>query len=210
MKISILGTGNVGQALAAGLIKGDHQICFGSRSFSPEKKQELQEKIGETVELLSNSDAVQQGEVIILAVPYPKVEEILKSVPSLEGKILIDCTNPLKPDLSGLLIGHTTSAAEEIAKLAKGAKVVKSLNTTGAENMVNPLLGTERLSMLICGDDLEAKQTVADLVKDLGFTPIDTGPLYHARYLEPLAMLWIDMAIIQRRGRQFGFKLING
>jgi predicted dinucleotide-binding enzyme len=88
----------------------------------------------------------------------------------------------------------TDSAGEAVARWAKGAKVIKALNTTGSGNMLNPRYGNEALSMFMCGDDTDAKKLVTGLIADLGFEPVDAGGLTQARYLEPLAMLWISMA----------------
>src|SRR3972149_2562834 len=123
------------------------------------------------------AEAVQFGEVILFAPPWPSVDHALKAAGSLAGKILIDCTNPLKQDLSGLELGHTTSAAEEIAKKTPGARVVKAFNMTGAENMANPRFGAEQATMFICGDDAAAKTAVARLTEELGFEAVDAGPL---------------------------------
>ena len=95
----------------------------------------------------------------------------------------------------GLVIGHTTSGAEQIAQWGVGAHVVKAFNTTGWQNMANPLYGSQGLTMLLCGDKAEPKRVVAVLANQLGFEPVDVGPLKSARYLEALAMLWIDMAV---------------
>ncbi len=128
---------------------------------------------------------------------------------SLTGKILIDATNPLKPDLSGLALGHTISAGEEVARRPSGAKVVKAFNTIGAQHMANPVFGSQRASMFIAGDDASAKRTVADLAEALGFDPVDVGPLTQARLLEPLAMLWISLAYAFGHGTNIGFKLLR-
>ena len=107
------------------------------------------------------------------------------------------------------MIGHTTSAAEEIAGWAKGARVVKAFNTTGWQNMADPRYGAQALSMLVCGDDAEARKVAADLARQLGFDPVEVGPLRSARYLEAAAMLWIDMAFLQGFGTNFGFQVVK-
>jgi 8-hydroxy-5-deazaflavin:NADPH oxidoreductase len=109
----------------------------------------------------------------------------------------------------GLVIGHTTSAAEQIAHWAAGAYVVKAFNTTGWQNMADPWYGSQGLTMLLCGDQAESKTVVAVLATQLGFEPVDVGPLRSARYLEALAMLWIDMAMFQGFGTNFGFQLVK-
>ena len=122
---------------------------------------------------------------------------------------MVDCTNPISPDLKELIIGTTTSAGEKVAQWAKGARVVKAFNTTGAGNMANSLYASQAVTMFICGDDPEAKETVAQLAKDVGFEPCITGPLYHARYFEPMAMLWVDMAYLQGNGPDFAYKILR-
>ncbi len=145
----------------------------------------------------------------MFATPWATTAEAIKAAGNLSGKILVDATNPLKPDLSGLAIGHTTSAGEEVARLAPGARVVKAFNTIGAVHMTNPRFGDQRASMFICGDDAAAKRTVASLAEALGFEPVDVGPLSQARLLEPLAMLWISMAFAYGHGPNIAFKLLH-
>jgi predicted dinucleotide-binding enzyme len=119
---------------------------------------------------------------------------------------VVDAINPLTPDFS-LAIGHTDSAGETVARLAPGARVVKAFNTTGANNMADSRYATGKLMMAIAGDDAQAKNVVMGLASDLGFEPIDCGPLAMSRHLEPMAMVWIKLAIAQKMGRNFGFAL---
>jgi predicted dinucleotide-binding enzyme len=121
----------------------------------------------------------------------------------------LDCTNPLLPDLSGLTSGNTGSGGEEVAGWTPGARVVKIFNTTGFGNMANPIYVAGPITMLYCGDDPAAKKIAAQLAKDLGFDPIDAGPLTQSRLLEPLALLWITLAIKQGLGMDFAFKLMR-
>jgi len=110
---------------------------------------------------------------------------------------------------SGLAVGHTTSGGEEVAGWAAGARVVKAFNTIGAVHMAQPTFRTERASMFLCGDDAAAKGTVSGLARELGFDPVDAGPLAQARLLEPLAMLWISMALVHGHGPNIAFKLLR-
>src|SRR5262249_29771021 len=121
----------------------------------------------------------------------------------------LDCTNPLAADLSGLTVGLTTSGGEQVASWARGARVVKVFNTTGFGNMANPTYREGAVTMLYCGDDPEAKAAAHALARDLGFDPIDAGPLMQARLLEPFALLWISLALRQRLGVDFAFRLIR-
>ena len=101
----------------------------------------------------------------------------------VEAKVVVDCTNPLLPNLGGLAVGQTTSAGEEVAKAARGARVVKCFNTIGAQNFSNPKFGDQPASMFLCGDDDGAKATVSKLGGELGFDMVDVGPLVQARLL---------------------------
>lgn len=114
-----------------------------------------------------------------------------------------------RQDLSGLQIGHTTSAAEQFANWASGAKVVKVFNTTGANNMGNSRYPEGAPVTFYCGDDVGAKKAAAQLASDLGFEPIDAGKLTSARLLEPLAMLWIHLACGEGLGRDFAFRVMR-
>ncbi len=206
MKISILGTGNVGRSLAKPWAEKGHEIVFGSRD--PEKAQEIAESIGKNVSSATYAEAAKWGEIVVLAVTYTAAEDVLKATGDLTGKILVDCTNPLAPDLSGLLIGLNTSAAEEIAKLTE-AKVVKAFNSMGVGNIANLQFGSEIASTFICSDDEEAKSVVKSLGEDIGFDVVDTGPLSNARLLEPLALLWIYLAFKLGMGTGIAFKLLR-
>jgi len=132
----------------------------------------------------------------------------VKELGSLAGKIVVDAINPLTPDFS-LAIGHDDSAGETVARLAPGARVVKAFNTTGANNMADSRYGGGKLMMPVAGDDAAAKATVMSLAADLGFEPIDVGPLAMSRHLEPMAMVWIKLALVQKLGRNFGFALLR-
>ncbi len=208
MKIGIIGSGNVGKTLGEAWAKKGHQVLF---SFSRDLHtlRAYAAGLGENASAGTPAEAVTYGEVVLFAPPWPAVEDALQAAGSLKGKILIDCTNPLKPDLSGLALGHTTSAGEEIARRVTGARVVKAFNTTGAENMKSPQFGSQRAAMLICGDDAGAKAVVSDLVRDVGFELVDAGALHIARLLEPLAMLWIHLAYGQQMGTGFAFGLLR-
>ena len=147
--------------------------------------------------------------MLLLATPWPSTKAVLEGLGDLTGKVLINATNPLLPDLSGLEVGTTTSAAEQVAGWARGAKVVKAFNTVGFNIMANPAFGADRPVMFYCGDDAAAKQTVRPLVEQLGFEAVDAGPLSQARVLEPFALLWISLAYAQGQGRDIAFKLLR-
>lgn len=201
MNISIIGDGNVGGTLGKRFADIGHQVTFGVRE--PNKKPG-----SERITFLSISEAIQNNSIIFLCVPWKATTDLLKGAESLSGKVIVDCTNPVGPGFQ-LEIGHTTSGAESLAELAPSATLVKAFNTTGFENMQNPQYPSGKAMMLICSDDQTAGQQIAALASDIGFEGVYTGPLYHARYLEALAMLWIDMAIKQKRGRNFAFAILD-
>jgi len=209
MKIGIIGSGNVGSALGKIWGKNGHEIRFSSRN--PEKLKDLAESIGKNASYGLPVEAAKFGEVIVLAVPWGQAENAIKSAESLEGKILIDCTNPLKPDYSGLAVGGTTSAAEEVARLAPGAKVIKAFHTTFAALMQSEsrMFGSINPTGFYCGDDAAAKAVVANLIQETGLEPLDVGPLANARYLEPLAMLMINLGFAQKMGTNIAIKLLR-
>lgn len=209
MKIAILGAGNVGGALGQGWASKGHSIFYGVPDPQSEKVRALLKSIGSNARAGTVREAADASEVIVLATPYPAVRDAVAAAGDLGNKVIIDCTNPLKPDLSGLVVGHTTSAAEQVAEWARGARVIKAFNTTGAGNMSNTNYDGSGITMLIAGDDAAAKSTVMHLASDLGFEPLDAGPLANARLLEPFAMLWIYLAVKQGLGPNIAFKLLR-
>ena len=210
MKIGILGAGNMGGTLGRLWSELGHEICFGLRDFESDKAQRARAAMGKEVRCGTAADAAEFAEVLLIAVPWSGTQSVISSIaPRLAGKVLIDCTNPIKPDLSGLAVGHTTSAAEEIEHWAPGARVVKAFNTVGANTLEDVQYGDHSASMFICGDDDDAKKLVAQLAGEIGFEVIDAGPLVEARYLEPLAMLWIHLAIRGKFGSKIAVKLLR-
>jgi predicted dinucleotide-binding enzyme len=192
MKIGIVGKGNVGTALGSGLSRAGHQIKYGHRD--PR----------ETVK-----NALEWGEVIILAIPHESVKDVIMSFGSVaDGKILIDVTNVLNDKLE-LAFGFTTSGAEEIQKLIPKAHVIKAFNTVFAKNQSNGHVLDKRLTAFVAGDNQKAKKTVMQLANDIGFDSVDCGPLKAARYLEPMGVLIISLAFVQKMGVDIGYSLVK-
>jgi len=208
MKIGILGGGNVGGALGVGWAKRGHQIVFGVRDPAAADTQALVAQCNGRATVGIAADAAGFGEVVVNALPWPPTKAVLTSL-DLCGKTLLDATNPLLPSLTGLELGTTTSGGELVSQWAAGAHVVKIFNTTGANNMANPVYGGEPIPMFYCGDNAEAKTTAAALAKDLGFAPVDAGPLSNSRVLEPLALLWVWLAYPGGLGREFAFQIVK-
>jgi predicted dinucleotide-binding enzyme len=207
MNLGILGSGNVGGTLGRRWSAGGHRVIFSSRDPQSAEMQKLAAEAGATS--ASTAEAARASEILLLSTPWPAAQEVLKSCGDLSGKVLIDATNPLLPDLSGLAVGTTTSSAEQVAAWAKGARVVKAFNTVGFNVMQNPKFGGGSAVMFYCGDDAAAKATVHGLASELGFDARDAGPLSQARLLEPFALLWISLALKYGLGREFGFQLLT-
>jgi predicted dinucleotide-binding enzyme len=204
MKIAIIGAGSVGRALGGGWRAAGHEVVYALRDLKSDSARSAAGEGFEIVPLNSAADA----DVTILSLPWTAIGAALKEVGPLAGSILVDTSNPLTPSLD-LAIGFDKSAGEQVAALASGARVVKAFNTTGAENMAALRDFPSRPMMPVAGDDAEAKKLVLQLAEDLGFEPVDAGPLVASRLLEPLAMFWIKQAYAQQMGRDFAFSIIR-
>lgn len=211
MRIAVIGAGNVGGALGKLWAAKGHEIMFGVPDPKSGKLAALLASIGGRARAASVAEAASFAEIVVLATPWSAAEAAIRSLDGrLAGKILVDCTNPLAPDLSGLVIGTDDSAGEQVARWARGARVVKAFNTIGAANFADPVFAGQAASMFVAGDDAAAKSMVSGLAAELGFEPVDVGPLLAARWLEPLAMLWIHLAVKQGLGpARHAFKLLR-
>ncbi|HTN75158.1 MAG TPA: NADPH-dependent F420 reductase [Pirellulaceae bacterium] len=209
MKIAVLGTGSVGGTLGRRWAQFGHQVIFGSRDPSAEKVQRLLAEAGPTACAGSPQEAVSASDVILLSTPWTTVPATLASLTDLHNKVLIDCINPLNETFSGLTHGHTNSAAELVAAWAPSARVVKAFNTVSSKVMADANFLGQPATLFVCGDDADAKQTVQQLASDLGFEAVDAGPLLNARYLEPLAMLYIHLAVREGWGSNTAFKILK-
>jgi len=213
MHIAIIGAGDVGGTLGTRWAQHGHQITFGVRDPQDAHVQRVLTSAGANAQATQVREAASAAPLVVLATPWGAAQEALHAAGPLAGKILVDATNPLAMDpeglKQGLLLGHLTSAAEQIAQWAVGARVVKAFNTTGWPNMANPTYGAQRATMFICGNEAEAKATVAQLAEELGFEVVDTGALTTARLLEPMAMLWIHLCVGLGWGPDFAFKVLK-
>ena len=178
MNIGILGSGVMGNALARKLSASGHDVVIGSRHGTH-----------------TYLHAVHHGEVIFLAIPWPfGLQAIEELAGSLDGKILVDVSNPETEDGRGLVLGHTTSGAETIAAVVPNTKMVKAFSHFYAELLVEDVTFDGGIpSVLFCGDDAAAKDVVRELIAGCGFDPVDAGPLVNARYLEPFAILTVQL-----------------
>ena len=187
MKVAIIGAGNVGRALATAITRAGHDVTIAAKH--PEHAQVVAAETG-ALPAESNAMAVAGAEIVILAVPHDAAEN--EVAPEIEagvaGKPVIDVSNPLRPDLSGL--ATDTSAAEEIQQRLPEAKVVKAFNTIFASRQADP---SREIDAFVAADDEKAKRQVISLVESMGFSPLDVGPLSTARFLEGMALINIGL-----------------
>lgn len=205
MKLAFLGSGQVGGALAARLAACGHEVTLAARdprSASVEAARQREPRL----RALDPLAAVTAAEVVFLATPYAAAESAVRAVASaLEGKVLVDCTNPVGPGLTHGL-ASTRSGSEVLQAAVPSARVVKAFTIYGFENFEHssyPGYGDLKPAMLLAGDDPAAKQVVGQLCSDLGWEPVDTGPLGSSLHLEHLTLLWIKMARVQGHGPDF-------
>jgi 8-hydroxy-5-deazaflavin:NADPH oxidoreductase len=206
MKIAVLGSGNVGKALASSFIRAGHRVTLTASN--PDNARAAASQTGAQAGD-SNQQAAAGAEVVVLAVQYPIVDAVLAEAgDALNGKVLIDTTNRMDPADPGSVLDGT-SAAEQIQARVPGAKVVKAFNTAFASRQADPVVDGVALDGDLAGDDDQAKQTVSELVGSIGFRPVDVGPLVMARALEALALLNIMLQIRNNWPWQAGFKLVG-
>ncbi len=197
MNIAFIGCGQVGSPLANHLQRVGHRVMVAARDAqSATVKQAL--ATNESLQVYPPSDAVQKADVVFLATPFQANEAALKSVTSeLAGKILVDCTNPVGPGLTHGL-GNVQSGSEFIQKLVPDSAVVKAFTIYGYENFIDNRYPASNVKpvMMYCGQQLAAKRTVAELISQLGWEPLDVGGLEQALHLEHMTLLWIRMVRI--------------
>lgn len=203
MKIAIIGAGNVGGALGLGWARCGHAIRFGVANPSDPKHMAAADAANavspkKTVSLETVTDAARDANAVVLAVPWDAIPDVMSRIgPHLNGKLVLDATNPLVfgPQGLQLAVGFSTSGGEEIAKQAPGAALFKTMNQVGFAVMPDTNGYPVAPTMFVAGDDEARKPQAMALVRDLGFDAVDAGPLSIARLLEPYAMLWIDQAV---------------
>ncbi|MBK8564105.1 MAG: NAD(P)-binding domain-containing protein [Saprospiraceae bacterium] len=203
MKIAIIGSGNVGGALAQQWVKAGHTVLIGAKFPLSDKNIQLAANIGED-RFTSVESAVGQSEVILIATPPTAIFDIIEQMGDVSGKILIDATNAVRQKPAPYdTVYH--ALAEKTA-----GKAVKCFNSTGFENMMNPVYHDEKIDMFMAGDDAEAKEVAKQLALDAGFvTCWDFGKADKVVLLEQFALSWINLAIMQGHGRDIAFRVVR-
>jgi predicted dinucleotide-binding enzyme len=208
MKIGILGSGLMGGKLGILFTRAGHDVVF-SYARSEQKLKRLAREAKGNARAGTPADAVRDADAVLLAVHWLRIDDVMKRTGDLSGKVIVSCSLPMKADDTGLVIGHTSSGAEEIAKKVRRAKVVAAFGTVPSEvffGVFDARRRARRPSMAYCGDDDDAKGVAATLISDVGFEPVDAGPLRIARYLEPFALLMGQLAYERENGPEIAYR----
>jgi len=213
MKIGIIGSGVVGQALGTGFVTVGHEVKIGTRKPDDDKLKIWAKQAGAHASVSSPAEAAKFGDIVVLATAWSGTENALNIAgqQNLAGKVVIDVTNPLKMSPNGaptLAVGWTDSAGEQVQRWLPNSKVVKAFNIAGNAHMFRPNFPDGPPDMFIAGNDTTAKQRVTDILHSFGWGVVDLGGIESARYIEPLAMVWIAYGF-KTRTWDHAFKLLR-
>ncbi len=212
MRVGILGSGDVGQALGTGFATLGYDVKIGSREPKSDKLEAWRSRAGGLASTGTFAEAAAHGEMAVLATAWSGAREALDLAPlaNLAGKVVIDVTNPLAPGPTGpgLALGHTDSGGEQVQRWLPDSRVVKAFNTVGNAHMFRPEFPGGPPDMFICGNDDPAKKVVGQICEDFGWSVIDIGGIEGARVLEPLCILWVIYAI-RNGSRDHAFRLLR-
>lgn len=207
MKIAIIGTGNVGRALGTSFVRAGHDVTLAARD--ADKTRAVASEIGAKA-AQSSRDAVARADVVVLAIPFGAADAVAADLGSLvDGKVVVDVSNPLTPDYSGLATAGGPSAAERLATKLPRARIAKAFNTLFAGIQANPAAHDQELDGLYAADDETAGDRVADLIGSIGLRPVNAGPLARARELEALGFLNISLQVVHGGDWQSALVLVG-
>ncbi len=207
MKVGILGSGLMGGKLGTIFARAGHEVVF-SYARHKDKLERLAREAGGTARAGTPKEAAEGADALLLAVHWSRFDDVLHQAGDLSGKLIVTCSLPMSADDSGLVLGLTTSGAEELAKKVPQARVVSAFNTVPSEVLfgVYEARLEGRPSLVYCGDDAGSKEIAAGLIRDAGFEPVDAGPLRIARYTEPFALLVAQLAYEGDAGPELAYR----
>jgi 8-hydroxy-5-deazaflavin:NADPH oxidoreductase len=208
MQIGILGSGLMGGKLGTLFARAGHEIVF-SYARSEQKLKRLAREAGGNARPGTPREAVRGADALLLAVHWSRIDDVLKQAGDVSGKVIVTCSLPMNKGDTDLVIAHTSSGAEALAKKVRKARVVSAFGTVPSEVLFGVFKArrrTKRPSLMYCGDDNRAKKVAATLVRDVGFEPVDAGPLRIARYMEPFTLLVAQLAYEGKRGPQIAYR----
>jgi len=208
MRVGILGSGLMGGKLGTLFARAGHEVVF-SYARHREKLKRLAKDAGGNARAGTPREAAQEADALLLAVHWSRIEDVLTEAGDLSGKAIVSCALPMDAGNTRLVIGHSSSGAEALARKVPKAKVVCAFNTIPSEVLFGVYAGrrkARRPSLVYCGDDAGSKQVAAELIRDVGFAPVDAGPLRIARYTEPFALLMAQLAYEGREGPELAYR----
>src|SRR5438128_670953 len=223
MRVGILGSGLMGGKLGTIFARAGHEVVF-SYARSEQKLKRLARDAKGKARAGTPREAAQDADAVLLAVHWSRTEDVLKQAGDLSGKVIVTCSLPMNEDSTELVVAHTSSGAEELAKMISTARVVAAFQTVPSEVLfgvyearpphptLSPSAGGEgrvrgsRPSLVYCGDDESGKSVAAGLIRDVGFDPVDAGPLRIARYTEPFALLVAQLAYEGEGGPELAYR----
>jgi len=209
MRVGILGSGLMGGKLGTILARAGHEVVF-SYARSNDKLKRLARDAQGNARAGTPAEATKDADATLLAVHWSRIDDVLKQAGDLSGKVILTCSLPMDAGNTRLIIGNTTSGAEELAKKLPRTKVVAAFQTVPSEvlfGVFDAKRKNTRPSLVYCGDDEPAKETAAELIRDVGFDPVDAGPLRIARYTEPFALLIAQLAYEGEEGPELAYRL---
>lgn len=208
MRVGILGSGLMGGKLGTLFAQAGHEVVF-SYARSKDKLARLAREAGGGAQPGTPREAAEGADALFLAVHWSRLDEVLRQAGDLKGKVIISCSLPMNAANTELVVAHTSSGAEELAKRAPKAKIVSAFNTIPSEVLFGVFAARRkaaRPSLVYCGDDDNAKAVAVTLIRDLGFDPVDAGPLRIARYTEPFALLIAQLAYSGEGGPELAYR----
>ena len=208
MRIGILGSGLMGAKLGTIFARAGHDVVF-SYARSQKKLVKLARDAGKNARAGTPAEAARDADVLLLAVHWSRVDDVLHQAGDLSARIIVSCSLPMNAGDTGLVVAHTSSGAEELARRFPGARIVSAFNTVPSEvlfGVFEARANPSRPDLLYCGDDTNAKGVAAGLIRDAGFDPVDAGPLRIARYTEPFALLVAQLAYERDGGPELAYR----
>jgi hypothetical protein len=196
MRVGILGSGLMGGKLGTLFARAGHEVVF-SYARSEQKLQRLAREAMGKARAGTPREAAKEADAVLLAVHWSRVDDVLNQTGDLSGKVIVTCSLPMNDDNTELVVAHTSSGAEELAKKIPKARVASAFNTVPSEvlfGVYEAKRKANRPSLVYCGDDKSSKAVAVELIRDVGFDPLDAGPLWIARYTEPFALLIAQLA----------------
>ena len=208
MRVGILGSGLMGGKLGTILARAGHEVVF-SYARSEQKLKKLARDAKGKARAGTPREAAKEADALLLAVHWSRIDDVLNQTGDLSGRVIVTCSLPMNDDNTELVVAHTSSGSEELAKMIPKARVVVAFNTVPSEVLFGVYAARRkaaRPSLVYCGDDKSGKAVAAELIRDVGFDPVDAGPLRIARYTEPFALLVAQLAYEGKGGPELAYR----